>query len=474
MNPVTELEPAHIAELLGAFRELQAQFDMVRERLRRAEEHRHTVARRIYDRVRSDYDHELDAIRARLTPLRDELERVHEALEVQCRDAGAATQAVEEELAEAEFRHRLGEFETVAFDEMRGALDTRASDARARQAAIQSTLDAITSARANGPAAATLAPEPLEETFSLAVADIAAEPTPFADEDDFSSLIVDEPPSLERSDETDPVTEHAAPAAPVESVTEVDEDPAPNQGEFSAQGVEDVSLDAEEPEVHGLADEPHVEPAVEVASPAQPEVAPAPGPAPVAAVVPASAPAPRTDNFENPQAWVSDMGADGNRPERRRARLSMPAPAPSRGNAMKDELESALEPLAASIATATAAAAAAPARATAPSPATPASLPSLVFVSGAHAGHAIALLPTTLTIGREHDNNVEIKDPDVARYHARILRERDAFVVEDLNSSTGTFVNGERKNRAVLSHGDVIRVGQTELALDFEWTTDSR
>jgi pSer/pThr/pTyr-binding forkhead associated (FHA) protein len=62
----------------------------------------------------------------------------------------------------------------------------------------------------------------------------------------------------------------------------------------------------------------------------------------------------------------------------------------------------------------------------------------------------------------------------VARYHARILRERDDFVVEDLNSSSGTWINGERKARAVLSHGDVIRVGQTELALDYEWTTDSR
>jgi pSer/pThr/pTyr-binding forkhead associated (FHA) protein len=50
----------------------------------------------------------------------------------------------------------------------------------------------------------------------------------------------------------------------------------------------------------------------------------------------------------------------------------------------------------------------------------------------------------------------------VARYHARILRERDQYVVEDLNSSTGTWVNGERKPRALLSHGDVIRVGQTE------------
>jgi pSer/pThr/pTyr-binding forkhead associated (FHA) protein len=46
--------------------------------------------------------------------------------------------------------------------------------------------------------------------------------------------------------------------------------------------------------------------------------------------------------------------------------------------------------------------------------------------------------------------------------------------VEDLSSSTGTWVNGERTQRAALSHGDVIRVGQTELALDFEWTGEGR
>jgi pSer/pThr/pTyr-binding forkhead associated (FHA) protein len=96
-----------------------------------------------------------------------------------------------------------------------------------------------------------------------------------------------------------------------------------------------------------------------------------------------------------------------------------------------------------------------------------------VFVSGPHAGQSIPLLQTTLTIGREHDNNIEIKDPDVARYHARILNERGEFVVEDMASSTGTWVNGERAQRATLGHGDVIRIGQTEIAVDFEWASNS-
>jgi hypothetical protein len=416
MNPATELETARIDELLAAFGELQAQFDQVRERLRRADEHRATVARRIYDRVRSDYDHELDAIRARLTPLRDELDRVHEALEAQCREMAAVAQTVEEELAEADFRHRIGEYQPVAFDELRRALDARASEVRARHAAAQSALDAIAAARASGAESGRVnaaAPEVAPVTpaaTSPAIIEELRVPTGPTD-DDWSALIVDEPPSLAQAHEM-ASSDEIVTAAP-----EIVDDPRP---------VPEASAD-----------------------------------------VPS---APRVEGFENPRGWVSEIGVDSARPERR-VRLSTPSAPPARAAATMDELDSALAPLGAPVATV----AQKPALSPAPSPApTMASLPSLVFVSGPHVGQAIALLPTTLTIGREHDNNVEIKDPDVARYHARVLRERDAFVVEDLNSSTGTWVNGERKSRAVLSHGDVIRVGHTELALDFEWTTDSR
>lgn len=385
MDQATELEPARIEDLLSAYRELQSQFDLVRERMRRADENKHTVPRRIYDRVRADHDRELDSIRARLTPLRDEMNRLHESLEEQMRDANSAVQAVEEELAEAEFRHRIGEYEESAFADIRQSLDARVLDARSRQKALQATLSAIASMRSPESFTAT-APEPQELESITAIAD---EPETTA-------------PASE-SKNTPAATEMpAATATPVPpAAPEID--PLPRRPVLSAAGV---------------------------------------------------AQAARPDGFENPTQWITEMGAEVPRSERR-VRLSSPvppAPAAPATPAPGDELDSVLTPH---------------------EPATP-SLPSLVFVSGPHAGQAIALLPTTLTIGREHDNNVEIKDPDVARYHARILRERGDYVVEDLNSSTGTWVNGERKQRTVLSHGDVIRVGQTELALDFEWTTDSR
>lgn len=93
-------------------------------------------------------------------------------------------------------------------------------------------------------------------------------------------------------------------------------------------------------------------------------------------------------------------------------------------------------------------------------------LPNLLVRTGSHSGRQIPLLPMTMSIGREHDNNIEIKDPEVARYHARLRYEQGEFTVEDLDSSTGTFINGLRVKEALLHDGDVLRVGGTELAVE--------
>jgi pSer/pThr/pTyr-binding forkhead associated (FHA) protein len=380
MDPMTPIEPARIDELLAAYRELQAQFDRVLERLRRAEEQRTTVNRRIYDRVRSEYDRELDSIRAKLSPLRDEIDRTQESLESQCRDAGSVVQSMEEELAEAEFRHRIGEYDDAAYESIRREVDARAGEARSRYDRLHGTLATVTTLRR-------------------------------PDLQDVSALV----------DENVPAAEPSAPAAQAQPVRE---NPAPAPAPVAR---------AEEPAKtvpEGAAPRPVLRPG----RPAQPA----------------------PDGFENPQQWIAEMGPESSRPERRRRIVPAPAPSVSAAPAAPASPEAELDSLLSPVATSTE------------------NFPSLVFVSGPHAGQAIGLLPTTVTIGREHDNNIEIKDPEVARYHARILRERDQYVVEDLNSSTGTWVNGERKQRAVLTHGDVIRLGQTELALDFEWTTDSR
>ncbi|PWT91773.1 MAG: hypothetical protein C5B54_04690 [Acidobacteria bacterium] len=65
--------------------------------------------------------------------------------------------------------------------------------------------------------------------------------------------------------------------------------------------------------------------------------------------------------------------------------------------------------------------------------------------------------------GRQSNNQIQVQDPGVSNIHARIFRGPEGYVLEDLNSRNGTFVNGTRVVRKVLQEGDVIRLGNLEL-----------
>jgi pSer/pThr/pTyr-binding forkhead associated (FHA) protein len=59
-------------------------------------------------------------------------------------------------------------------------------------------------------------------------------------------------------------------------------------------------------------------------------------------------------------------------------------------------------------------------------------------------------------IGRRLDNHLVVDDPRVSRYHAQIRYVRGRFIIFDLNSTGGTYVNGQRNTQSVLYPGDVI------------------
>ena len=67
-----------------------------------------------------------------------------------------------------------------------------------------------------------------------------------------------------------------------------------------------------------------------------------------------------------------------------------------------------------------------------------------------------------VTIGRREDNVVVIEEGYVSGHHARIFQRNDNYVLEDLKSTNGTILNGEKiENKVYIRSGDKIKIGTT-------------
>jgi hypothetical protein len=73
------------------------------------------------------------------------------------------------------------------------------------------------------------------------------------------------------------------------------------------------------------------------------------------------------------------------------------------------------------------------------------------------------LTESVINIGRRLDNQLVIDDPRVSRNHAQLRAIKGRFVVFDLNSTGGTFVNGQRTSQSVMYPGDVISLAGVPL-----------
>jgi len=83
----------------------------------------------------------------------------------------------------------------------------------------------------------------------------------------------------------------------------------------------------------------------------------------------------------------------------------------------------------------------------------------LVTAGGRYAGRQYQLDRDELVLGRHSDCDIVIAADGASRKHARILRQGDNFLIEDLGSTNGTFVNAQRVGKAVLKDADTIKMG---------------
>lgn len=85
----------------------------------------------------------------------------------------------------------------------------------------------------------------------------------------------------------------------------------------------------------------------------------------------------------------------------------------------------------------------------------------LVMRSGPSSGKIFPLEKAELFVGRDLNNDIVINDPEVSRRHARLFLQGNSYVLEDLGSTNGTFINGQRlASPYPLQHGEMITFGE--------------
>ena len=92
----------------------------------------------------------------------------------------------------------------------------------------------------------------------------------------------------------------------------------------------------------------------------------------------------------------------------------------------------------------------------------------LVIQNQGMTGRTCELHTDRTTIGRVEDNTFHIADPSISSHHCEVQLRGSDIVIRDLNSTNGTFINGNKIEESVLKPGQILRLGQVELKLEVE------
>lgn len=91
-------------------------------------------------------------------------------------------------------------------------------------------------------------------------------------------------------------------------------------------------------------------------------------------------------------------------------------------------------------------------------------LVTIRILEGLERGRSYSGLPTPITIGREDDNDIQLNDDRVSRFHAKLQDDGGNVILTDLDSTNGTRVNGHPVQVKVLQVGDLVTIGRCVLA----------
>jgi pSer/pThr/pTyr-binding forkhead associated (FHA) protein len=96
----------------------------------------------------------------------------------------------------------------------------------------------------------------------------------------------------------------------------------------------------------------------------------------------------------------------------------------------------------------------------------------LVSYCGGKIDLAFPIQEPRITIGREPDNLIQLPHEKVSKHHAVILQAKGGWAIEDLQSTNGVIVNGQRTDGAELKEGDTVKIGPFEFYFETNVPSD--
>lgn len=93
-------------------------------------------------------------------------------------------------------------------------------------------------------------------------------------------------------------------------------------------------------------------------------------------------------------------------------------------------------------------------------------MPKLVVTTSPLSGRTIEVIAEKTSVGRVEDNQVVLPEPSISSHHCELTPVGDEIFVKDLNSTNGTFINGDQIKEGTLKPGQTLRLGVVELKIE--------